>query len=183
MESKVKIAVVSALAVMLIASVILTVSALAALKPTTTSSGGWDSPTQILTFVGEGGLIDLAENYGIFGPEVRLEDVYPGWYGVAPITIINGADSSRTFRISIERPESTDEGFIPLEFPYWLYIPGGDITLEAGEDFEVPVFLSVPGDAVMPGKSEIHIRVDDVSQVGLVRTVYISKWFIIAYGG
>lgn len=179
MNSKVKVAIVSALAVMLISSVILTVSALAALKPTVVMESGWDSPLQTLTFVGDGGMVELAEEYGIFGPEVRLEGVYPGWYGVAPITIINGADKQRTFRITIERPESPSDGFVPLEFSHWMYVPGGNITLAAGENFEVPIFLSVPRDAVMPEKSEVHIRVDDVTQEGLVRTAYISKWFII----
>lgn len=176
-------------AVSIVCATVLTAAALDGLSlvgtRTDSESGKWSTPTQIVTFVDDEGVVVLDDSYGVYGTSAVLEDVYPGWSGLVPLTIINGLDSDKTFRVSATPPSHAGDGYqaFPAELLYWVSVPVGDIALEAGGTCELVIALAVPEEASLPEKTELRILVEETTQTGLVRTAGEMKWFIIATGG
>lgn len=143
--------------------------------------------------VSENDPLHLEEGFGIAQAAVEFVNVYPGWVGSAPLTIINGDDKDRVFWVSCEQPnpdklKSGYEAF-PEEYYSWITITGWDgteetaapeVVLAAGENHELTVTLAVPEDSNYTGKkAEVRIRVADKSPIGLVTIAIESKWYII----
>lgn len=126
----------------------------------------------------------LEEGFGILESEVEFRNVYPGWEGSAPLTVINGKDRDRTFSISLEQPNPNKlkngyEAF-PVEYYSWITITEPEISLEAGQHHEQIIIFAMPEDANYEGKqTEVRIRVSDMTPTGLVTLAVESRWYII----
>lgn len=126
----------------------------------------------------------LAEGFGILQSEVELRNVYPGWEGEAPLTIINGNDRDRTFSVSLEQPNPNKikqfyQAF-PEEYYSWITITEPEVSLKAGEYHEQIIIFAMPEDVHYEGKyTEVRIRVSDMTPEGLVTIAIESRWYII----
>ena len=58
--------------------------------------------TEILKVEVEG-FPDIGEGWSLYGLTVHITNVYPGYSGSAPITIVNGNDYARTFHLSLQQ--------------------------------------------------------------------------------
>jgi hypothetical protein len=126
----------------------------------------------------------LNEGFGILQSEVEFRNVYPGWSGSAPLTIINGRDQDRTFSVSLEQPNPTKlkDGYeaFPQQYYSWITISEKDVTIKAGQYHEEIIIFAMPEDADYAGKqAEIRIRVSDMTPQGLVTLAVESRWYII----
>ena len=126
----------------------------------------------------------LAEGFGILQSEVELRNVYPGWEGSAPLTIINGKDQDRTFSISLEQPNPNKlkDGYVvfPEEYYSWLTITEPVVFIKAGGYHESLIIFAMPENANYEGQqTEIRIRVSDMTPQGLVTLAVESRWYII----
>ena len=132
----------------------------------------------------------LESGFGIAQAAVEFVNVYPGWVGSAPLTVINGHDKDRVLRVTCEQPSRPKDGFeaFPEEYYSWITITGWngtqdtvapEVVLEAGENHELTIVLAMPEDADYTGrKVEVRIRVSDANPVGLVTVAVECKWFI-----
>ena len=137
--------------------------------------------------------LHLDEGFGIAEAAVEFVNVYPGWVGSAPLTIINGDDEARVFWVSCEQPTAAKikEGYEALPEPYfsWITITGWngtaetvepEVVLAAGEYHQLTLVLAMPEDVEYYGKrAEVRIRVSDLNPVGIVTIAVESKWFIL----
>jgi len=144
----------------------------------------------------------LDEGFGILESEVEFRHVYAGWEGTAPLTIINGADKARTFRVSVQSasPDKVRHGYEPLpeDFHEWLTVPAENITVPAGSYHQCTITIAVPEDApeyrseyttltlsddgvnlYTTNQFEIRIRVTDMMPEGLVSMAIEARWYII----
>jgi len=125
---------------------------------------------------------DLREGFGIYGSEVKFSGVYPGWSGNVTLTIINGNDRDRLFAIHVSESTKLADGYeaFPEEYFYWITIQEPSFNTAVGEKREVLFTLTMPEDADYSGKKAgVGIRVQDLSQTGLVQIELESKWYII----
>ena len=135
----------------------------------------------------------LESGFGIAQAAVEFVNVYPGWVGSAPLTVINGHDEDRVLRVTCEQPslnklKSGYEAF-PEEYYSWITITGWDgvqdtvepeVVLAAGENHELTVILAMPADADYTSKkAEVRIRVAEKNPAGLVTIAVESRWYII----
>jgi len=135
----------------------------------------------------------LENGFGIAQAAVEFVNVYPGWVGSAPLTVINGNDKDRVFWVSCEQPnpnklKSGYEAF-PEEYYSWITITGWDgtknttvpeVVLDAGENHELTIILAIPEDANYASKkAEVRIRVAEKNPAGLVTIAIESRWYII----
>jgi len=142
--------------------------------------------TQPLTYITTDvrGFPKVEEGYGLYGATVTIDGVYPGWSGGAPVTIVNGNDQARVFRLSLQQPgESLGVGYEPFPVEYFGWIAIGDVSpwVAAGYTGEIPVTLSIPKNMPdeLKGKSyEVRILVEDWSQSGFVQLALQEKWLI-----
>jgi len=128
------------------------------------------------------GLPSLVTGFGVLQSEVEFRNVYPGWNGSVPLTIINGNDRDRTFIITLEEPTKLKLGYevFPLINYSWINITEAEVTIAAGGYHEIVVILAMPADASYSGRqSEIRIRVSDITQTGIVQVAVESRWYII----
>lgn len=135
----------------------------------------------------------LEEGFGIAQAAVEFVNVYPGWVGSAPLTIINGNDKDRVFWVSCEQPnpDKLKKGYeaFPEEYHSWITITGWDgtqdivepeVVLAAGENHELVITLAMPEDADYADKrAEVRIRVAEKNPTRLVTIAIESKWYII----
>jgi hypothetical protein len=130
----------------------------------------------------------LAEGFGIMEPEVEFRNVYPGWTGGAPLTIVCGEDRDRLFWVSVqaanERKLRNGYELFPEEYYSWILIPkpqAGDwFHVEAGKHLRLTITLTMPEWADYHGKeTEVRIRVQEVNLEGLVQLAVESRWYII----
>jgi len=126
----------------------------------------------------------LDEGFGILQSEVELRNVYPGWEGSAPLTIINGKDQDRTFSISLEQPNPTKlkAGYVafPVEYYSWITITESEVIIKAGSYHETVIIFAMPADVNYAGKqTEVRVRVSDMTPQGLVTLAVESRWYII----
>ncbi len=131
-----------------------------------------------------GGVPTLQEGFGILESEVELRNVYPGWEGSVPLTVINGKDKDRVFSISLEQPNLKKlKPFyraFPEEYYSWFTITEPEVAIEAGHYHEVLIIFVMPEDAHYEGQqTEIRIRVSDMTPEGLVTLAVESRWYII----
>lgn len=135
----------------------------------------------------------LESGFGIAQAAVEFVNVYPGWVGSAPLTVINGNDKDRVLLVTCEQPnlnklKSGYEAF-PEEYYSWITITGWDgtqdtvepeVVLAAGENHELTIILAMPADADYASKkAEVRIRVAEKNPAGLVTIAIESKWYII----
>ena len=123
----------------------------------------------------------LSEGFGIYGSKATLDGLYPGWTGTVSITIINGGDRDRTFRISAVQPRKIAEGYeaIPVNYLSWFTVDPTTVYADKGVNTEIPITVSMPKDADCKGKSmEVRILVEDITQTGLVQLAMESRWFV-----
>ena len=146
-----------------------------------------------VTHVEENDPLHLEEGFGIAQAAVEFVNVYPGWVGSAPLTIINGDDKDRVFWVSCQQPnpEKLKVGYeaFPEEYYSWITITGWDgtesttapeVVLNAGENHELTITLAMPTDADYTNKkAEVRIRVAEKNPIGLVTIAIESKWYII----
>lgn len=127
----------------------------------------------------------IAEGFGLYGLTATFKNVYPGWSGTIPLTIVNGQDKDRMFIISLKQPSNLKVGYTPLpkEYYCWITISETVVNVSAGKIYQVPVTLSMPSDADYAGKRvEVNILVEDTTQTGLVQIALEDKWYIITSG-
>ena len=134
----------------------------------------------------------LDNGFGIAQAAVEFVNVYPGWVGSAPLTIINGNDKDRVFWVSCQQPnpEKLKSGYeaLPAEYYSWITITGWDgtqdtvepeVVLAAGENHELTIVLAMPEDSeYIDRRAEVRIRVQEKDPAGLVAIAIESKWFI-----
>ena len=130
------------------------------------------------------GVPTLQEGFGILESEVEFRNVYPGWEGSVPLTVINGKDRDRIFSISLEQPNPNKlKPFyhaFPEEYYSWLTITEPEVAIKAGHYHEVLIIFAMPEDAHYEGQqTEIRIRVSDMTPEGLVTLAVESRWYII----
>ena len=126
----------------------------------------------------------LDEGFGILQSEVELRNVYPGWEGSAPLTIINGKDQDRTFSISLEQPNPNKlkAGYVvfPEEYYSWITITEPEVFIKAGGYHEIVIIFAMPEGVHYEGnQTEVRIRVSDMTPQGLVTLAVESRWYII----
>ena len=134
-----------------------------------------------INYIGDEGIPELAEGFGVYGASVELDGVYPGWSGVIPLTIVNGQDRERTFVISLRSPVIPEEGYevFPQSYYDWISISESEVTLPSGETYEIQFTFTMPkGKDYSDRKAEVRIRLDDITQTGLIQTAVESKWYI-----
>jgi len=134
-----------------------------------------------ITYVEDKGMPVLAEGFGIYGSTVEFEGVFPGWAGTVPLTIVNGQDKERLFVLEVNSATKTKEGFEPFpeEYFYWITISEPEVTVKAGETYQIPITLEIPADADYAGRNaEVRIRIADTTQTGLVQIALDNRWFI-----
>lgn len=130
------------------------------------------------------GFPEVEEGYGLWGATVTVKNVYPGWSGSAPVTIVNGKDQRRTFHLMVQQPGSTiKEGYEPFPTKYFNWITIEDLNPEVaiGGVKKVSVTLSAPYTfpSEMRGKDyEVRILVEDWSQTGFIQLALQAKWLI-----
>jgi len=127
------------------------------------------------------GLLDVDSGFALYGSKVEFDGVYPGWSGTVPVTIINGEDAQRSFRLSLTAPSSLDPGWeaLPEEYYDWITISEPSVELSPGEIYEVPVTLTMPIDADYSGKmAEVRILVENTNQQGFVQIALAARWLI-----
>jgi hypothetical protein len=143
--------------------------------------------------LGGSGVPVLAEGFGIWESEVQINNLYPGYTGTVPLTIINGNDKDRIFSVSMElaNPDKLANGYecMPEEYFKWFTIvgwngtqtiPQPEVMLKAGEYHHVTVVVSVPNNAECWGEHmEVRVRVSDITSSGLVSLAIDSRWYII----
>lgn len=146
-----------------------------------------------MTHVSEDDPLYLENGFGIAQAAVEFVNVYPGWVGSAPLTIVNGDDKDRVFWVSCEQPnpDKLKDGYeaFPEEYYSWITITGWDgttetvtpeVVLDAGENHELTIILAMPEDAdYADKKAEVRIRVAEKNPIGLVTIAIESKWYII----
>lgn len=125
----------------------------------------------------------IVEGFGIYGADVEISGMYSGWVGVVTIAIINGEDRDRLFAIYADTadPAKLREGFevLPEEYLCWFTVEEPEVAVGVGEAHEVSITVTMPKGADYAGKhAEVRIRVDDITQTGLVRIALESRWFI-----
>jgi len=126
----------------------------------------------------------LDEGFGILQSEVELRNVYPGWQGEVPLTIINGKDQDRTFSVSVEQPQpnKVKAGYevFPEQYFSWITITETDIPIKAGHYYETVIIFAMPEGVNYAGKqTEVRVRVSDMTPQGLVTLAVESRWYII----
>ncbi len=135
----------------------------------------------------------LLTGFGIAQSSIEFRNVYPGWNGTAPLTIINGQVRDRVFWVSLEQPnpDKLKEGYqsLPEKYYSWITINGWDgaavtsepeVVLKAGERHELTLVLTIPEDIDYADKrAEVRVRVSDLSQTGLVQVAVETRWYII----
>lgn len=135
-----------------------------------------------ITYIEDEGIPNITAGFGLYGSTVEFDGVYPGWTGTVPVTIVNGQDKDRLFVVSIRGATKTDAGYeaFPQEYFYWITISEPEVTIPAGEVYQIPVTLAMPGDSDYTGKkAEVRILVEDTTQRGLVQIALETKWYII----
>lgn len=164
---------------------ILLVGTLVACSPVANNSGDVTIVTnnQILT-IGGTGATGINEGFGLSGATIIVTNVYPGWSGGAPITIVNGNDYARTFHLMLQQPgASLTNGYEPFPSQYFSWFSIEDLTpkVAIGGVREVLVTLSAPFrfPFEMVGKKyDLRILVEDWSQTGFLQLAYQQKWLI-----
>ena len=130
------------------------------------------------------GFPEVVEGYGLYGATVTVKNVYPGWSGSAPVTIVNGKDQRRTFHLMLQQPgETVKEGYAPFPEEYFDWITIEDLNPEValGGVKKVSVTLSSPYGfpSEMRGNNyEVRILVEDWSQTGFIQLALQAKWLI-----
>ena len=130
------------------------------------------------------GFPGVGEGYGLWGSVVTVTNLYPGWSGSAPVTIINGNDQRRVFHLMLQQPGTTiREGYEPFPEKYfnWMTIEDPDPEVAIGGTKKISATFSVPYDfpIELKGKSyEIRILVEDWSQTGFIQLALQAKWLI-----
>jgi len=140
------------------------------------------APTGNIVYEGNQTIPTLTTGFGIYGSKVEFNGVYPGWSGTVPLTIVNGQDRDRLFRISVVSPANPKTGYdaLPQQYLYWITISQPTITVLKGGNFQVPITLAMPADSDYKGKkAEVRILVEDTTQTGLVQIAVESRWFIV----
>lgn len=135
-----------------------------------------------ITYVDDRGIPVLPEGFGIQGVTAEFDGVYPGWAGTIHLTLVNGLDRDRMFVIYAVSSAKTKEGYEPLpeEYLYWITVEEPEVAISKGQNRQVNITLEIPSDADYAGKhAEVRIRVDDITQTGLVQIALESKWYII----
>lgn len=131
----------------------------------------------------------VAEGFGLFGATVTVKNVYPGWSGSAPITIVNGKDYARTFHLMLQQPgTSLTDGYQPFpeEYFIWFAIEDSQPKVAIGGVKKISVTLSAPFDfpeKMGGGKYDLRILVEDWSQTGFIQKAYQEKWLIEFWDG
>jgi hypothetical protein len=128
-------------------------------------------------------ITSLKEGFGVKGDTVVIKDLYPCYEGQVELTVINGADRTREFHLSVA-PESNLQGWeqFPAEYYSWLKISTPVFRLLPNESKTVSVTVSMPCDADYSGKkARCRVVVEDWSQSGLVQVAVASKWYIETY--
>jgi len=126
-------------------------------------------------------LLDVDSGFALYGSKVEFDGVYPGWSGTVPVTIINGEDAEKSFRLSVMTPSNLDAGWeaLPEEYHDWITISEPTVTLSPGQIYEVPVTLTMPPDADYSGKkAEVRILVENTDQEGFVQIALAARWLI-----
>ena len=125
--------------------------------------------------------LDVDSGFALYGSRVEFDGVYPGWSGTVPVTIVNGEDAEKSFRLSVMTPSKLDPGWeaLPEEYHDWITISEPTVTLSAGQIYEVPVTLTMPPDADYSGKkAEVRILVENTDQQGFVQIALAARWLI-----
>lgn len=127
---------------------------------------------------------EVNEGYGLYGATVTITDIWPGWSGSAPLTIVNGKDYARTFHLTIQQPGSSlQKGYEPLPEKYFSWITIEDLQpkVAIGGVKKVSITLSAPFDfpVELRGKKyDVRILVEDWSQTGFIQNALQEKWLI-----
>lgn len=127
---------------------------------------------------------ELDSGFGILESEIIIDNIYPGWSGKMPLTILCGKDKDRIFGVSITQPnpEKLKIGYIafPEEYYPWIMVPKEPVFIKAGESKELEIQVAMPSWEVMSGKMmEARIRVYEANPAGLVQIGIESRWYII----
>lgn len=125
--------------------------------------------------------LDINSGFALYGAKVEFDGVYPGWSGTVPVTIINGEDAQRSFRLSLITPSKLAPGWeaLPEEYHDWITISQPSVTLSPGQTYEIPVTLTMPPDADYAGKkAEVQILVENLDQQGFVQIALAARWLI-----
>lgn len=125
----------------------------------------------------------LEEGFGILESEISIDNVYPGWSGEIPLTIINGKDESRVFAVSLRQPtaDKVKAGYevFPSEYFFWVTISEPEVSIEAGDYHKVMIVFSMPNSADYNNKhAELRVRVSEANPSGLVQLAVESRWYI-----
>lgn len=136
------------------------------------------------------GFPGVSEGFGLYGATVTITNVYPGWSGSAPITIVNGNDHARTFQLSLQQPGIgvLQRGYepFPKEYFSWINIENMQPRAAIGGTVRVSVTLSSPFNfpRELKGKKyDLRILVEDWSQTGFIQLALQEKWLIEFWDG
>ena len=120
----------------------------------------------------------LAEGFGVL-TDVQIDDIYPGWSGTAPLTIVNGNDENRTLTIALIPTVNPREGYeaLPLQYLSWFTVSEPSVLVPAGMTYQVPIIITIPLNSTYSGKkAEVELLVSE--QGKLVPIAYEAEWFI-----
>lgn len=141
-----------------------------------------NSSASNIIYEGDQAIPELDSGFGVYGSAVTFDGVYPGWTGTVPLIIVNGQDRDRFFVVSVRSPNKPKEGYeaFPQEYLYWITISEPTFEVAKGENFQVPITVTIPIDSNYKGKrAEVRILIEDTTQTGLVQVALESRWFII----
>lgn len=112
--------------------------------------------------------------------KVQVGNFFPGARAEWGITIHNGADEDRRFKVEYRKADRVQEGFgfAPEGAKDWIIIANADPVLAPKETRDILVVLDLPIDAVVPPKWEFWISVKDVSEKSMITTALCSRWLI-----
>lgn len=131
----------------------------------------------------------VAEGFGLYGATVTITNVYPGYSGSAPITIVNGKDYARTFHLMLQQPGTAlTDGYQPFPEEYFNWVTVEDIQpkVAIGGVKKISVTLSAPFDfpeSMYGQKYDLRVLVEDWSQTGFIQKAYQEKWLITFWDG
>jgi hypothetical protein len=134
------------------------------------------------------GYQNIDEGFYLYGGTVVPEDtdgnaveLWAGFSGSAPLTIVNGNDYARTFHLSIQSPSV--DGYLPFPEKYYSWVSIEDLTpkVAIGGSRRISITLSVPyqlPNEIRGNKFTFGILVEDWSQTGFVQIAYQQKWLV-----
>lgn len=136
-----------------------------------------------IVFINDDGLPNsIKEGYGIKGTKITIDGMYPGYFAIVPITILNGNDSDKKFIAYIADSNKIENGYEPLpeEYKNWIITPKeASEIVKAGNEYKIPITFSMPDDIRIKDKHyQIDIIVRDWNESDLVQIAGKIKCYI-----